>query len=431
MASIRQRSESSWQITVSCGYDRNGKKIVKTKTIKNEENLTPKRWEKEIERIAIEFETAVSKGLYLDANVSLSDFVERWLLEYAAKQLEPKTIESYKSELESKILPALGHLRLGKLTPVNILSFLNNLLEDGIRKDGKPGGYSDRTIRYQWQILSSILQTAVYWQVIPDNPCQRVKCPKNIRNENDDFSDSKIKHFNEDQTIILLDIIKNQPLKYQVAVNIVIFAGLRKGELLGLTWNDIDFQNKVIRINKAKSYIVGEDLHTKSTKTEGSNRIISVPDILIKLLKEYKIWQTGERANAGDLWDKEWDKTPWVLTTWNGKGMSYGTLTQWLLKLLRKHNRHINDDPSITDGEKESYMLPVLSFHKLRHTNASLLIGEKTDARTVASRLGHAQVSTTLNIYSHQLKSVDERAAEAIGNLLDRGTKDKGAKQHA
>lgn len=126
--------------------------------MKKPHDITPKRWEKELEKIALEFEIEVEKGLFLDSNTTLADFTERWLVEYAEKQLELPTIESYKYELESKILPALGHVKLDKLTPVQILSFLNNLLEDGVRLDGKTGPYSDRTVKYQLQILSSILQ---------------------------------------------------------------------------------------------------------------------------------------------------------------------------------------------------------------------------------------------------------------------------------
>lgn len=430
MASIKQRGKS-WLVTVSLGYDGQGKKLTKSKSFKKPQDTTPKKWEKELQKLALEFEIEVQKGLYLDSGATLKNFVDRWIVEYAEKQLQPKTIESYKSELESKIIPSLGHIKLNKLTPVQILSFLNNLMEDGVRKDGRPGGYSDRTIKYQWQILSSILQTAVYWQVIPDNPCRRVKCPKNINNVESDYSNSKVKFFNENETILLLDIIKNEQLKYQIAVNIAVFCGLRKGELLGLTWNDIDLENKTLSVNKSRSYIMGENLLTKSTKTDGSNRVISIPDVLVRLLREYKLWQNGEKSKAGDLWDEEWRGTPWLLTTWNGKGMHYNTLTRWLLKFLRKHNKSILDDDSIPEDEKSKHMLPVLSFHKLRHTSASLLIGHNTDMRTVSARLGHAQTSTTMNIYVHGLRSADERAANTLENLLDIDKKNINDIKHA
>lgn len=423
MASIKKRGHS-WLVTVSSGYNSEGKKITKSKTFRTPEDMSQKKWQKELNRLALEFEQEVEKGLYLNSDINLKDFSNKWFQEYANNQLESKTLVSYKNELNSKILPVLGHLKLAKLTPVNILSFLNTLMEDGIRKDGKPGGYSDRTIKYQLQILSSILQQAVYWQIIPENPCKRVKVPKNKKVYNHEYNHSKTKFYTEEQTLTLLQLVKSQPLKYQVATNIAIFCGLRNGELLGLTWNNIDFENKTISINSARSYISGEGMSTKLPKTNSSQRVLNIPDILIKLLKKYKLFQNGEKVNCGSLWNKEWDDTPWLLTTWNGNGMHYNTLTNWLIKLIKRHNESIEKDTFIPKDRKSNYLLPIVSFHKLRHTSATLLIGQNTDIKTVSARLGHAQTSTTMNIYVHGLNSSDIKAANALENLLATDNKD-------
>lgn len=234
MASIVKRN-NSYRVTVSNGYDINGKKIVRTKTFNKPDDMTDKKWEKEIQILALEFEREVENGLNINSNSTLKEYIEKWFKEYADKQLQPTTLESYHYWLDVIILPALGQIKLNKLTPMKILSLLNNLTEDGIRKDGKPGGYSNRIIKYQWQILSSALQQAVYWQILPENPCKRVKVPKNINKDNERSTDVKVKYYNENQTMLLLDIIKTEPIKYQIAVNIVIFCGLRIGELLGLT----------------------------------------------------------------------------------------------------------------------------------------------------------------------------------------------------
>lgn len=419
MANIEKRGDK-YRVVVSTGYDGNGKKIRKYKTLVKPDDMTEAKWQKEIPKLALEFERQVEKGLYIDSNSTINEYFEKWFGEHANKQLQPRTLESYHYELDTKILPALGHIKLNKLTPVQILSFLNNLTEDGIRKDGKPGGYSDRIIRYQQQILSSALQQAVYWQIIPENPCKRIKPPKNIKNNNEQITESSIKYYNENQTLILLDIIKNEPLKYQAAVNIVIFCGLRVGELLGLTWNDVDFTNKTISVNKARSHTKKLGMFTKYPKNKSSVRTLNIPDILVKQLQEYKVSQNAEKVICGDLWSKEWDKTPWLFTQWNGEGMYISTLTDWLSKTLKRHNDEINRDAEIPDEEKENYILPIISFHKLRHTSATLLIGQNTDIRTVSARLGHAQTSTTLNIYAHGLNSLDVKAANALENLLDK-----------
>ncbi|MDU5081983.1 site-specific integrase [uncultured Tissierella sp.] len=418
MATIEKRG-NSYRVSVSDGYDSAGKKILRRKSFKRPDDMTDKKWEKEINRLALKFETEVLRGLHIDSSSTLEEYSDRWLKEYGEAQLQPKTLESYKSELNGKILPALGHIKLDKLTPVRILSFLNNLMEDGIRKDGRPGGYSDRTIKYQWQILSSMLQQAVYWQILPDNPCKRVKVPKNINNKKE-FSNAKIESFNEDQVTTLLEIIKDEALKYQVAFNIALFCGLRNGEILGLTWNDIDFENRTLSVNKSRSYIVGQGMITKVPKNNSSIRVVGIPDMLIRLLKEYKLWQNGEKATCGTLWTLEWEKEPWLLTQWNGEGMSYNRLTKWLLEVIRRYNDGILNDEAISDEDRNKYLLPELSFHKLRHTSATLLISNNTDIRTVSARLGHAQTSTTMNIYVHGLKSADDKATDMLNNLFDK-----------
>ncbi len=429
MANIEKRG-NNYRIVVSSGYDINGKKIRKYKTVVKPDDVSEKKWEKEIQKIAIDFERDIEKGLYIDSNSNLKDYFDKWFKEYADKQLQPRTLESYHYELDSKILPALGHIKLNKLTPMKILSFLNNLTENGIRKDGKPGGYSDRIIKYQWQILSSALQQAVYWQIIPENPCKRVKPPKNINNNNEQITESNTKYYDENQTLLLLDIIKDEAIKYQIAVNIAIFCGLRLGEILGMTWNDIDFDNKSLSVNKSRSYTKDKGMFTKYPKNISSKRMLSIPDVLVKQLQEYKVLQNGEKASCGDLWSEEWDKTPWLLTQWNGEGMYYSTLTDWLFKTIKKYNNSIDNNEDIPKEEKENYKLPVISFHKLRHTSATLLIGQNTDIRTVSARLGHAQTSTTLNIYVHGLNSLDLKASNSLENLLvnNKDTKLKKAK---
>lgn len=426
MASIVKRN-NSYRVTVSNGYDINGKKIVRTKTFNKPDDMTDKKWEKEIQILALEFEREVENGLNINSNSTLKEYIEKWFKEYADKQLQPTTLESYHYWLDIIILPALGHIKLNKLTPMKILSLLNNLTEDGIRKDGKPGGYSNRIIKYQWQILSSALQQAVYWQIMPENPCKRVKVPKNINKDNEKSADVKVKYYDENQTILLLDSIKTEHIKYQIGVNIVIFCGLRVGELLGLTWNDIDFENKTLTINKSRSHTKEKGMFTKYPKNKSSIRTINIPDILVTLLQEYKVNQNSEKVICGDLWSEEWNKTPWLMTQWNGEGMYISTLTDWLLKFLKRNNKGIDSDTSKAEAEKAKYYLPVISFHKLRHTSATLLIGQNTDIRTVSARLGHAQTSTTMNIYVHGLNSLDVKAANSLEDLLIKDNSFKNA----
>lgn len=207
-------------------------------------------------------------------------------------------------------------------------------------------------------------------------------------------------------------------MKYQIAINIALFCGLRNGEILGLTWNDIDFENKTISINKARAITDDDGMITKYPKTKSSIRTISAPYIVINSLKEYKKIQDMDREILSDLWDPDWYDTPWILTQWDGKGMYYHTISKWLKKIVARYNDSILNDESIPSKEKSGYLLPVLSIHKLRHTSATLLISRNTDIKTVAARLGHAQTSTTMDIYVHGLKSVDKKASDTLEELL-------------
>ena len=136
MASIEKRSENTYRITVSTGYDSKGKKIRKSKTIKLDDSLTEKQKKKELERQAVLFEQLVENGTYLDGEkITFGDFIEKWLTDYAEKQLAPGTLNPYKMRLKKRIIPALGHIKLSKMQPQHLLAFYNNLAEGGIRLD--------------------------------------------------------------------------------------------------------------------------------------------------------------------------------------------------------------------------------------------------------------------------------------------------------
>jgi integrase len=418
MPSIRQRG-NTYQITVSCGYSSDGKKVLKTTTWTPPDGLTPSKLEKALHQVADEYEKKVQTGQCVDDNITLSEYTAKWLSEYAEKHLEETTLYSYRMAIESKILPALGHIKLGKLQPVKILSFLNNLLEDGVRQDGKKGGYSNRTVKYQHQILSSMLQQAVYWQIIPSNPCERVK-PPTIK----DAGAGKIKHFTEEQAIHFLDALQGEDTKYQLLAYIGLFGGTRKGEMLGLTWDDVDYEKGTLNIDKAGTYTPEKGLFVKGTKNSGSNRSVSLPESVCALLRQHKREQSEQRLQLGT----QWQNNNLVFTQWNGLQMHTSTPRQWMSKFIKRYNEGVIQNSSLSKQEKDTLLLPAIPFHGLRHTSATLLIAGNTDIRTVSSRLGHSQVSTTMNIYSHALQNSDRKAVDMLQNML--GKKPIGQEKH-
>jgi integrase len=466
VASIRRRSETAYQIIVSNGYDVNGKKLTKTKTVTLDPKLSLAKAEKELQRQAALFEEEVKKGIVLDGGkITFAEFIDKWLHDYAEKQLAPKTLHRYKSLLD-RIVPALGHLKMDKLQPNHLLQFYNNLSEEDIRQDnkyialpelseiikqsgkdkkdiadaaginvrtlmsiltgnptteaevicealnlklsstfklkGKPKPLSDTTILHHHRLISSILTCAVQWQVIFSNPAERVKPPKVEKKE--------AEHYDEDQTEKMLVLLENEPIKYRTMIVLTVFAGLRRGELCGLEWPDVSFDNSLLRVRQASQYIPGQGTFAKDTKNDSSYRIISLPSVAIKMLKEYKVWQNEHRLECGDQWIREWDEHPRLFTQVNGKPIFPDTITSWFLKFRKK------------------YDLPELPVHGLRHTNATLLIRQGVDIQTVSRRLGHARTSTTTDIYAHALRRPDQEAAEKLDKLFQKDNKQEKPK---
>lgn len=465
MSNIKHVGENKYQITVSNGVDSYGKRLREYKTIEFDTKLTPKQLEKELQKQALLFEEEVKNGLYLDGNkITFAKFVERWETDYASKQLAPKTYFRYKGLLK-RIIPAIGHITIADLQPVHLLRFYSNLAENGIREDasykantealeqvmnelgltveelakavgisprtvetileGKPTKFShriceclniklndvfistkekttlcNRTIMHHHRLICSILNVAVQWQVIVSNPAARVKPPK-VEPQ------AEARHFEESEVEKMLELLENEPIKYKAMIYITLFTGCRLGELSGLEWDDINIDQGMIRIKQAGQYIPGVGSFIKEPKNEGSKRIISLPPMVVSVLKEYKAWQSEQRLKLGELWDlnkQHEDDEPryFVFTQWNGKPIYPTTPSNWFRKFLNRND------------------LPYVNFHGLRHTSASILIGENVDIQTIAKRLGHTKPTTTTSIYSHFLKKPDEEAAQKFENLFNK-----------
>lgn len=426
MASIRKR-KGSYQITVSLGYDIHGKKLFETATFTPDPTLTLKQQEKAAATFAYEFESKIKNGYAMNGRkITLKEFSERWLEEYAKVNLQPGTVKKYTEELNDKILPALGHLKLSAIKPHILISFYNSMMKDGARKDGKAGGYGNATIRKTSNVLSSILRTAVEWEVIEQNPCDKAKPPSAP-----DTSKS-IKFFTPEQTIRFLSYLEQPyackvsahkriddtgkeysvgnysiqreiPLQIRVLFELAIYTGARKGELLSLMWSDIDFSGDRIFISKAVTVVDGKVI-IKPPKTKTSFRKISIPHSLIMKLKKLQVSQAEYRLSVGPYWKGK----DWVFTQNDGTMMNYSTPYHTLQNIIKRYNQE----------HSQEQHLPLIPFHGLRHTAASLLIASNQDIKTVSARMGHAQSSTTLNIYTHSLESGDKKASDALEAML-------------
>lgn len=196
----------------------------------------------------------------------------------------------------------------------------------------------------------------------------------------------------------MLDLLETESTEYRTMIRLLLFTGLRRGELLGLEWKDIDFDKSTLQICRTSLYLPDKGIFEDETKNATSNRIIKLSQTAINDLKTYRVWQMEQRFKIGD----KWTETSRIFTTEDGKPLHPDTLSRWFSKFIKAH----------------SDKLPPITIHSLRHTNATLQIAGGVPLTTVAKRLGHADTVTTSKIYAHAIKSADEAAAETLENLL-------------
>lgn len=389
--SIEKRGKNSYRLTVSEGFDLDGKPMIHRKTVHG----TKKDAEVELAK----FVTEVQNGLVIDGkSLKFSEFTEIWKRDYGSKELAPSTYKRYCRMLETRLLPYFGHFYINKIKPTDIMKFYDLLEKDTqlVRKKGNNGSktkkpLSGKTILEHHRLLRAMLHKAVYWQLIVANPAERVQPPKARK--------SKRRSYDDEQTKILLENLEQlsiEDTKYKVAIILTVFTGVRLGELMGLEWQDVDFKNGIISINRSSQYLSDMGVFTKVPKTESSIREIAIPDFIISLLEEYKLWYEEQKSIYGELWTNS-DR---LFVQADGKPMHPSTISKWFVKYVGQIG------------------LPVINFHGLRHTNASLLVAQNIDIAVISARLGHAQISTTLDFYVHPLLSHNRKAGYALENLL-------------
>ena len=389
--SIEKRGKNSYRLTVSEGFDLNGKPIIHRKTVHG----TKKDAEVELAK----FVTEVQNGLVIDGkSLKFSEFTEIWKRDYGSKELAPSTYKRYCRMLETRLLPYFGHFYINKIKPTDIMKFYDLLEKDTqlVRKKGNNGSktkkpLSGKTILEHHRLLRAMLHKAVYWQLIVANPAERVQPPKARK--------PKRRSYDDEQTKILLEnleLLSSEDTKYKVAIILTVFTGVRLGELMGLEWQDVDFKNGIISINRSSQYLADMGVFTKVPKTESSIREIAIPEFIISLLEEYKLWYEEQKSIYGELWTNS-DR---LFVQADGKPMHPSTISKWFVKYVGQIG------------------LPVINFHGLRHTNASLLVAQNIDIAVISARLGHAQISTTLDFYVHPLLSHNRKAGYALENLL-------------
>ena len=218
-----------------------------------DEGMTAKQIEKELTRQAVLFEESCKKGFHAKA-IKFEAFTEEWFEEYAKLNLRNTTYERL-LQLRTRIYKAIGHLRMDEITPRQIQAFVNTLSKDGANElTGKP--LAPKTIRHYLSLISDVFSYAVKMGVANDNPCSKVTIPKAEQKEKPIYTPQEVNKF--------LTLLKAEPLKYQVFFNLAVYSGFRRGELLGLEWKDIDFDNGIVSVRRTSCYTSGKGTYPQS-----------------------------------------------------------------------------------------------------------------------------------------------------------------------
>ena len=394
MASIVKRGKS-FTIRVSDGYKADGTKILHSKTWTPPAGMTAKQAQKEVQKVALQFEDEVKSGMASnEPALTFEKFIPTYL-DIKKNSIAPRTLHQYETVLNDFILPEIGHIKLSKLRPIHIQNFIQKLQETSCQKKYVNGKLittnkkrSPATVRRYLAIIQSVCAVAVKMDIIPTNPASADKLilPKMVTPETDIFTKQEAEK--------MLECLEKEPLQFQVLIQLAIMTGCRRGELVALQFSDIDFNTCKVTISKSATKVPGEPIMTKPPK-DFQTRAVTVPAYCIDLIKQLQEEKQAEMKKLGTAWHNE----NWLFTTYDGHIMNIDTPSYWFSDFLKRN------------GFKHH------KFHALRHTSATLLLYGGINIKAVSGRLGHADISTT-NHYLHCIAEADETSADVLQEML-------------
>jgi integrase len=314
---------------------------------------------------------------------TVASFLAHWLEQSVRPHLRPMTYRSYEQVVRLYLVPHIGRHQLSKLAPEHVQRMVNTLRTSG----GKKGqGLAARSVNYIRNVLRKALNQALKWGYVLRNVAQLVEVPRLERHT--------ITPLSQEQARRLLEAVKGHRL--EVLYRVALSFGLRRGEVLGLRWEDIDFAAQTLRVALAVQRQYGR-LVLVPTKTTASARVLPLPPVLLALLRQHQANQQQERAVYG----ADWEEHGLVFPSTRGTPLEPRNLIRHFKAVL------------------ERVGLPShIRFHDLRHSCATLLIAQGVHPRVVMEMLGHSQISVTMNTYGHVLPETQRQAARQLDELL-------------
>ncbi len=371
VGSVFQRSDGRWiaQVTLE-----NGKQKQYYAKNEKEANVQLRKALDEVER----------GSLLTEKDQTLKEYLEHWLEHVKRPSLKVGSYLRYRDLLDQHILPALGHLPLRKLKPEHLEAFYAKLQAEG-RVDGQ-GGLSAKTVRLVHGVLYQSLEAAVRRRRIAYNVCRDITLPRVERQE--------ILTLTAEEAQRLLATAKGHRL--EALLTLALTTGMRRGELLALQWKDIDWKGGSLQVRRSVNRYAGQGFKVSEPKTKQSRRKIALPVFVLEMLKDHRKRQLEDRLQAG--------------STWQDHGLVFSNA----------YGNYLNPSHLGTDFQKllKKAKLPMVRFHDLRHTAASLLLKMNVSPKMVQEILGHSNIEMTLGTYSHVLPGMHEEAMGKMDELF-------------
>lgn len=371
---INKKGQKKWLITIEQGSDVFGERNRKTKTVYGT-----------LADVKIA-EAELMKQYYHKGNVAnVKDLTfEEYSVAFLKKcegNVGITTINNYRRLLKN-INPLIGQYKLSKIT-TQMLNNMYNKLKIG--QNGKELSYNSMYDYYK--IVNVMFNQAILWEFIDINPNKRANKPKKAKIER--------KFYDLEQVKQLLSCLDNECIKYKALITLALDSGARRGEIVALKWDDIDFDKKTLKIDNSLKVVKGV-MDEKNAKTLSSKRTIILSDATIEVLKVYKEWQDNCKKELG----KQWKNENRVFTNDKGGYMNPSTCYKILEKIIKK------------------YDLEHIRFHDLRHTSASVLIHKGINFKAVSERLGHSSINITFDIYTHTFDKDKIESANTFDEII-------------
>ena len=369
---VRKRKDGRWEGRIVIGHKEDSAPIYKSVFAKTQKELMPKLHEAIDDYRGMEITGS--------GDLTLDEWTERWLTGYAEPTLRPSTVRGYRCLIQNHIRPALGNRQLRTITRNDVQKFYNRLRQTKAQTRGHEGerNLADSMVRKIHMLLHEILEAAVSSRLISQNPTSGTVIPK--------CSYSPKKVLNEEQLETFLEAIRREPMWYDFFYT-EITTGLRRGEICGLQWDDLDEQTGRLKVRRSIRVAPGGELEIGETKTERGARSILLPPSTLHILRE-------RHKTAMTQWI-----FPSLLTP--EKPTSPNTAYQRLKDILRGAG------------------LPDIRFHDLRHTFATHALASGVDAKTLSGILGHTNASFTLDTYTHVTTDMQKNAANIVGGFME------------